>query len=170
MGSKGEESPAGRPEDIGTWMELYGPGLRRYFRRRVSEAEAEDLTQDVFLAMHRRRGGEPLESVQGYLFTVAANLLRKRKAREAALPVEFEEIAPDSLSPERIVIYRQETTRVVAAILALPPRCREAFVLHRFEDMSYLAIAHRLGISVSAVGKLIARALAHISEQVSPDR
>lgn len=155
-----------RSEELKTWVELYGPGLRRYFRKRVNAAEAEDLMQDVFLAMHLRRTGEPLESVEGYLFTVAANLLRKRKQREMTGLPDFECEAPESYSPERIVIYRQETTRVIAAIKSLPPRCREAFVLHRFENMSYLAIAHQLGISVSAVGKLIARALAQISSQM----
>ncbi len=149
-------------------MELYGPGLRRYFRRRVSEAEAEELTQDVFLAMHARQSDEPLESVQGYLFTVAANLLRRHRRKPLDLACLVETEAPDSLSPERILIYRQETTRVLSAIKALPPRCREAFVLHRFENMSYLAIARRMGISVSAVGKLIGSALAHLAKQLGP--
>ena len=47
---------------------------------------------------------------------------------------------------------------MLVAIRNLPPRTREAFALHRFEDMTYEAIARRLGISVSAIEQLISRA------------
>jgi RNA polymerase sigma-70 factor (ECF subfamily) len=44
-------------------------------------------------------------------------------------------------------------------IRALPPRTRDAFLLHRFEDQTYGQIAKRLGVSVSMVEKHIAEAL-----------
>ena len=145
-------------------MLRYGPGLRRYFQKRVSAAEAEELVQDVFLAMHRRGAAAPVDNIQGYLFTIAAHLLSKRRQIvTSTLDDEAGRIA-ESFSPERILISRQEATRVIVAVKKLPPRTREAFVLHRFENMTYSAIARRLGISVSAVSKLIGRALALIAE------
>ena len=153
------------PAELRGWMERYGPGLRRYFARRAAPAEAEDLVQDVFLAMHARSAAEPIDNVQGYLFRIAANLLSKRHETAGYTLDEAPDIA-EGFSPERILIGRQEATRVLIAIRNLPPRTREAFALHRFEDMTYEAIARRLGISVSAVSKLVARALAHVTVEL----
>jgi RNA polymerase sigma factor (sigma-70 family) len=154
-----------RQEDLRGWMERYGPGLRRYFQKRVSAAEAEELVQDVFMAMHARSAAEPIDNVQGYLFRIAANLLTKRAEPHHAQLDEALDFA-EGFSPERILIGRQEASRVIEAIRNLPPRTREAFALHRFEEMTYEAIARRLGISVSAVSKLVARALAHVAVEL----
>lgn len=163
---RAQESPSGvDPAELRGWMERYGPGLRRYFMRRVPQAEAEELVQDVFLAMHARSAADPIDNVQGYLFRIAANLLAKRHDVSQASIDELQDLA-EGFSPERIVIGRQEAVRVLMAIRNLPPRTREAFALHRFEDMTYEAIARRLGISVSAVSKLVARALAHVTVEL----
>jgi RNA polymerase sigma factor (sigma-70 family) len=156
--------PPGK-EDLRLWMGRYGPALRRYFQKKVSAAEAEELVQDVFLAMHARGAADPIDNVQGYLFRIAANLLTKRHEHGWAPLDEAMELA-EGFSPERIVIGRQEAARVIAAIRNLPPRTQEAFALHRFEDLTYEAIARRLGISVSAVSKLVARALAHVAVEL----
>jgi RNA polymerase sigma-70 factor (ECF subfamily) len=147
-------------------MSQYEALLKRYFRKRVSAAEADDLVQDVFLAMQARRGEAPIENVQGYLFTIAARLLSKRRSRLTALALDDIGAVADDFSPERLLISHQEFVLTIAAIRNLPPRARDAFVLHRFEDMTYAAIARKLGISVSAVGKLIARALAQITREL----
>jgi RNA polymerase sigma factor (sigma-70 family) len=155
-----------KAEELGGWIARYGPALRHYFRRRVGPAEAEDLVQDVFLAMSARQG-EPVENVEGYLFRIATNLINKRQGREATRSA-FEAMLETSegFSPERILMSKQEAVQVLASIRSLPPRTREAFIFHRFEEMTYPEIAKRLGISVSAVKQLIARAI----RQVTVDR
>ena len=157
------DPPPVRAEELGAWIASYGPALRRYFRRRVGPAEAEDLTQDVFLAMSARQG-EPVDNVEGYLFRIATNLVNKRQGREATrASLEAMLESPEGFSPERILMSKQEAGRVLAAIRALPPRTREAFIFHRFEEMTYPEIARRLGISVSAVKQLIGRAIRHVT-------
>jgi len=167
MGQPPEQAREARagvdPAELRGWMERYGPGLRRYFARRVSPAEAEELVQDVFLAMHARSASDPIDNVQGYLFRIAANLLTKRQEPGGRTAIEDAADLSEGFSPERILIGREEAARVLTAIRNLPPRTREAFALHRFEDMTYEAIARQLGISVSAVSKLVARALAHVT-------
>ena len=155
-----------RAEELGVWMAQYGPGLRRFFRRRVGPAEAEDMVQDVFLAMSARQG-DPVDNVEGYLFRIATNLIARRHGREALRPaIEAMVEAQEGFSPERILMSKQEAAQVLGAIRNLPPRTREAFIFHRFEEMTYPEIARRLGVSVSAVKQLIARAI----RQVSLDR
>ena len=82
---------------------------------------------------------------------------RQTPLTDAAQPVE-------DLTPERFVIGRQEYDRMIVALRELPPRAREAFIFHRFEELSHPAIARRMGISVVAVRKLIARAMQRIAE------
>ena len=49
-----------------------------FFLRRVrNRSEAEDLVQDVFLRV-ASNGGSPLTHAKGYIFQVAANILRDR--------------------------------------------------------------------------------------------
>jgi RNA polymerase sigma-70 factor (ECF subfamily) len=45
----------------------------------------------------------------------------------------------------------------------LPDRVRAAFVLHRFEELSYAEIARRLGVSVSSIEKYISQALKELT-------
>ena len=118
-------APPNRPEEarpderMTAWMAEYGPALRRYFGRSVGPAEAEDLVQEVFLAMQE-------------------------------------------ISPERSLIAKQTAAGVLTALQALPPRTAEAFLLHRFEEMTYTAIAAHMGVSVKAVEALIARAMKRV--------
>lgn len=162
--------------DIGAWMTAYGPGLRRYFSRRVDAADVDDLVQEVFLRLQTAESDAPIDNVERYLFTAARNALisrhRRRTARSAMLHDELSEgleIA-DQRSPERIVIGQDEYRRVLEAIQNLPPRAREAFQYHRFENLTYQAIAARMGISREAVKELMHRALVRIAETMEDDQ
>jgi RNA polymerase sigma-70 factor (ECF subfamily) len=166
-------SPPLRPEGhagedrLREWMTEYGPPLRRYFRRSVSAEEAEDLVQEVFLALQVRGGHGEVENATGYLFRIAANLLAKRRERE---PWHWDRHATldgthephEEISPERSLIAKQTVARILVTLKALPPRTAEAFLLHRFEEMTYAAIAKRMGISVKAVEALIKRAMKRV--------
>jgi RNA polymerase sigma factor (sigma-70 family) len=174
------QPPKGRREDsavaetdLAAWMVDYGPGLRRFFSRRAGPNDADDLVQEVFLRLQARADGDPVENVEGYLFKVARNVLvsryREQQVRGYGLQDLWDETAadlPDDLSPERILIAKQEYERLIVAVLALPPRARTAFQFHRFENMTYQAIAKRMGISKVSVKELMQRAIDRLSEEM----
>jgi len=149
--------------------EAYASALRSYFRKRCHSADVEDLVQEVLLRMHSRRAEAEIENIGGYIFTVAAHVLIARRKRGGLGEIDLAD-AVDTITPERIVLARREVDRVVQAIQDLSPRTRDIFVAHRFEEMTYAAIARRFGISVSAVEKHIMLALRELSRaiQVQP--
>ena len=156
-------------EEVRALMAAYGPGLRRYFRKRAPAHEVDDLVQNVFLKMQARSAAEPVADIERYLFRIAATVLVDghredplHLRRHEALHEGIEPV--DALSPERILLGAEALDRIMAVLQALPPRTSEAFILHRFEEMTYDAIARRMGISKSGVEKLIMRALDRLME------
>ena len=157
-------SPASAPAAAPAWMAQYGPALRAYFRKKVGAAEAEDLVQDVFVAMQARGGVEDIEHVGRYLFRVAANVMARRSAPDRWRWSEHAELSDlealiDELSPERALIAKDTLVRLIASLRAVPPRAAQAFILHRFEEMSYGEIAAQMGLSVRSVESHIKRTL-----------
>lgn len=166
----------GEGSELRDWMVRYGPALRAYFRKKVGPAEAEDLVQEVFVKLQDRGHVEDIEHVNRYLFRVAANMLTRR-AQAATATWDWAEHAGieeielfDELSPERALIGKQDLSRLMSALRHLPPRVEEAFVLHRFEDMTYREIAQRMGIKPKSVEALIMRALEKIALVVEDPR
>jgi RNA polymerase sigma factor (sigma-70 family) len=165
----------GSDPDLGALMVRFGPALRRYFGRRVRDGDVDDLVQDVFVRLQAVQRSAPIDHVDRYIFTVARNVLvsryRSQRAQFAQLhdPVDDALEIADRLSPERIAIGREEYDRAVKAILNLPPRARAAFQFHRFENMTYQAIAIRMGISRESVKELIHRALVRIARDMELD-
>jgi RNA polymerase sigma-70 factor (ECF subfamily) len=163
-----------RREAVRRYLVDYGPALRRYFQRKVSADEVDDLLQDVFVKMQGRGAAakEAPENIEGYLFRTAANVLVSHFRRRSAQgwgrldPLEDFPDPLDDVSPERVLIGRQAVDRVAGALEALPPRARQAFLLHRFEELTYPVIAARMGISVKAVEALITRAMQRLGELV----
>jgi RNA polymerase sigma-70 factor (ECF subfamily) len=148
--------------------------LRSYFRKRVPPNDVEDLIQEVFVGLYSRRSAEPIENPEGYLFTVASNtLLRKRRtdARRWAAADELSNLSwVEAITPERILAGRERLDAAMLALRALPDRTRHVFLLHRFEDMTYRAIASQIGISVSAVEKHMMNALRALGAAMEGER
>jgi len=156
----------------------YRVPLMTYFQRRgASRAEAEDLTQEVFLRIARRPERDGCELVDGFIFTVAANLLRdqarRRKSRSAHLSLENGDLPEDGSAalvemcePERILLSREVLARVLRALDGVPPRTRDIFLLFRLEGMKQREIAQLHGVSVSAVEKHIVKALNRLAREL----
>lgn len=153
--------------------ERWQPLLRFLLRMRVHEHDAQDIAQESFVRLLRYRDSEPAEVWQALLYRIAINVMRdrRRQAWTDGRTVSQDEstaamlVSPDA-SPEQHAGDRQALAQLKVAILRLPPRCRQAYLLHRIEGMTYPEIARRSGISLKAVEKHISRALRLLREQL----
>ncbi|MEW5835170.1 MAG: RNA polymerase sigma factor [Pseudomonadota bacterium] len=149
-------------------------GLVRFLQRRTRSADdAEDLAQESFTRLIRYRGYAP-DTWAGLLYRIAVNALHDRGRRAAsrfdALHVSLDEEAGDLAasepSHEQRTASEQELAALQRALLRLPDRCRQVYLLNRIEGMSYTEIAEHCGISVKAVEKHISRALRLLRERL----
>lgn len=159
--------PEPQQQDLGALNRRWRPALVAFFLRRVrNHAEAEDLTQEVFVRL--LRSDAPEGTHDGYIFQIAHNLLidelRRTRIRQnysnaiAAGPTD----SYDPLDPQRIALGRAELARFAAAVEDLPERTRTMFTLYRIDQMSQDMIGEAFGISKSAVKKQIATAMAYV--------
>jgi RNA polymerase sigma factor (sigma-70 family) len=146
------------------------PALLKYFLRKCrNSAEAEDLRQDVLERALAHTRWESAEHAKGYIFRIAVNRWHDRNRRwlTRGAVVEWSDAAPyaqaEESSPERVLESKQELHVVVAALRELSQRTRDVFMLYRLEHLSHGEIAKLFGISVSAVEKHVAKAVAHLA-------
>jgi RNA polymerase sigma-70 factor (ECF subfamily) len=152
-----------------------GP-LIAYFMKRVnSRNEAEDLTQEVFIRLLNHPDKNNGQTIEGYVFTIAANLLRDRaksaatahRTRIQSLDVldekdTFSANLVEDRNPERVLVGKQTIQDVLDALSELGERTRDVFILARLENLQHREIASIYGISVSAVEKMMMKAMTHL--------
>jgi RNA polymerase sigma factor (sigma-70 family) len=142
------------------------PSLVRYFKRKTgSDAEAEDLAQDVIVRALTHVNWENPIQARGYIFRTAVNRWRdlRRRASTHGLVVEWnEETAWESGSqnpPEHVLINQEELEQIVRVLRGLHPKTRTIVMLIRFEQMRIATVAEKLGISIRAVHRHLTRAM-----------
>lgn len=153
--------------------------LKHFLSGRVASKElAADLVQELFLRLLARdRSVAEIGHQRGFLFASARNLAAESRRSPRWHGHASPETQPghdthDTAPPPEIILQdKQAVTRLLETVANLPPRCREAFILHKFDGLSYPEVAERLGISVSMVEKHMMRALNDCRAQVdrTPD-
>lgn len=147
----------------------YAPLLSFFRKRTRNPAEVEDLVQQVFLKLAKHSDAGAIQNPDAYIFQTASNTLRDHLRRHLvrgsfdgeADTAEAEERS--EICPERVLIGREAMALVVKALRELPERTRDVFMLRCFEGLKHTEIAQLMGVSVRAVEKHAARALAHLS-------
>jgi RNA polymerase sigma-70 factor, ECF subfamily len=143
-------------------------------------ARAEELAQDVFVKLYRSAHRyQPSARFKTFLYRVATNhcLNQVRRAEFTARssgagagdqPPDLDALPSGGADPHDEAVARSLERAVVALLGSLPEKQRAAFVLCRFEGMSYEEIAETLETSVSAVKSLIHRATVSAAEALAP--
>ena len=154
------------------FRQWYEPVVRSANRVLHDPGVAEELSQDVFLELWRRRETlAPDSSVAGYLMQAVRNralnhLRHLHVQKKSAVYVEALSEPAEQADAETEAGELQDAIR--DAIAALPPRTREVFLLSRERNLRYSEIAEQLGVSVKAVEANMSRALRQLREKLSP--
>ena len=155
-------------DEFGSAFHEHQDAVYRFLWRMTGPEAAEDLAQEVFLALLRNpeRFDPARGTLRTFLLAVARNLALKRWRDEH----QFVE-----LDDERCVASFDETRRetaglVAAAVRALPPLQREALILAEYEHCSLDEIARMVSAEVGTVKSRLHRARENLKRMLAPLR
>jgi RNA polymerase sigma factor (sigma-70 family) len=152
----------------------YSQALRKFLvRRHVNQEDVADIVQETYYRVLNSGDVEMIHHPKAFLFQVANNVARnaakhRRSGVEGdAADIDDIEVNDQSPSPYRWLKAEQQLGVVRAALEELAPKCREVFVLNRFENLTYADIAAELDLSVSMIEKYVSQALTHLRTRVA---
>jgi RNA polymerase sigma-70 factor (ECF subfamily) len=143
---------------------LYEGLCRSAFRIVQNEHTAEDIVQEVFCILWKRKEELQIDSYEGYLFrsvyNASLNTIKKRDYQAfKELEEEAYQYADISIDPEQQLQLSETQDKISKAVNNLPTACRTIFVLSRFENKSNKEIASELDLSIKTVENQMTKAL-----------
>jgi RNA polymerase sigma-70 factor (ECF subfamily) len=126
---------------------------------------AQEATQEVFLRLYATmRKGEEIQNPRAWVFRVAHNLgltIRSRQQAEEPFDPGVRERYSRTETPESELLERERMLRFHDAVAGLSEQQRRCLQL-RMEGLRYPEIGATLGISASAVGEFLRRAMVRL--------
>ena len=177
--------------DSGAWAELVRTHHRRVFglcyRFTGNTADAEDLTQDVFLKIYSNLStfDTARGSLQVWITTMTRNLLvdnfRRTRNQRATSSLDegwdaTEELKPmdrlmsEGPSPHERAAQKELAKMVQGALARVSVELREAVILRDLQDLDYKEIAQVLGIPEGTVKSRISRGRAELARLLERNR
>ncbi|MBW3128430.1 MULTISPECIES: RNA polymerase sigma factor [Hymenobacter] len=150
----------------------YLHGLQRYiFLFTRSEETAQELAQQVFIAIWERRAQLPaIASFRQYLYRAAKNLVydevRQQQRQLSAYAEVHAAATPCGQPADQALINQQYHEQAQALIRQLPTKRRQIFLLRTQEELSLDEIAQRLDISKSVVKKQLYAAIDYVKKNL----
>lgn len=149
-------------------VEEHSDLLYRYaFRLSGSATEAEDLTQQTFLAAHRHLDQlrEPGRA-KSWLCSILRNVYLKQVRGQPATHVSLQDVAEPST--DAVIESPVDEEQLQAALLELPEEYRSPVILFYFGELSYKEIAEQLAVPIGTVMSRLARAKAFLKKRLAP--
>jgi RNA polymerase sigma-70 factor, ECF subfamily len=148
-----------------------------------NHSDAEDLAQEVFIEVFESLQGFRNESkISTWIYRIAVNKslnqVRKQKRErmfrsiesfftskeEKSEKIELVDIKGDMADTE--IIRRENKQMLKNAISKLPENQRIAFVLSKYQDLSYKEIAEVMNVTLSSVESLLFRAKSNLQKHL----
>lgn len=162
-------------------VQEYGKRLYRFIRSRVSsDADAEDILQDVWYQFSRVVGFAPIEQLSGWLFRVARNRLTDQFRRTKNRSLEdfsYENEEGEQLflhlnlfedgTPETELFKKTVWETLFAALDELPEDQRNVFIWNELEDETFQSIADRTGENIKTLISRKRYAVAKLRERLA---
>ena len=160
-------------------IDAYSKRLLGFIRKRVTtEADAEDILQDVFFQFIGNT--QPIDQLTGWLFTVARNKITDKQRRrtyetladafdsdEGNSRFAWKEILFDEASnPETEYLRSMFWEALSSALDELPSEQRDVFVLHELDGISFKQIALQTGEPVNTLISRKRYAVLHLRERL----
>lgn len=154
-----------------TLFRKYYPLLCAYGRRFVCVESAEEIAQDTLLWLWEHREEEIIQrSLVKYLLKMvyrrALNRIEQEQVKLNADTRYYQDILENVLDEADLCAIHDLSRRLNEAIRSLPDTYREAFVMHRFRDMTYKEIAEQLDTPVKSVDYRIQQAVKLLSVEL----
>ena len=136
---------------------------------------AKDAAQEVFLELWKNRYKLNISSsLKAYLCRGAVNrslnLIKSRNRHAGQDLTTIVEPSSNTSTPEKLTEANELKNKIQNTIDNLPARCRQVFVLSRYEGKKYKEIAALLGISVKTVENQMLKALKTLRKTVAEYR
>ena len=152
-------------------FELYYNPLCRFASAYLKDADnAEEIVQQVFINLWQQKDTiDPDRQIKSYLFTAVKNrclnhIRDRKKFRSYYLDVEAELEIP--IAGKDNLLEQDLEKQLAEALDKLPEKCREIFMLCRFENMKYKEVAKKLDISQKTVEAQMTKALKILREEL----
>lgn len=170
------------PEVLGRFYDLYFDRVYGFVRRLLHEEHlAEDITQDIFMHLHRAfQSYDPDRALRPWVFTIATNKVRdhwrSRRHQDGLYEVSAAteegsdyELAPaeDSGRPEETLQASERSDTIEQAIDSLPDIMKTTLVLRYYEGLSFSEIGAMVDRNETAVRKRYSRALEELRRRLS---
>jgi RNA polymerase sigma-70 factor (ECF subfamily) len=146
-------------------FKFYFKNLYRYALTILQDHDqAEDIVQNVFYKLWDKMDSLQLQdSLAAYLYRAvyneSLNHLKHKKVRLGYQTYITRTMKDQTDGAHGKVMFSELERRLQKAINELPEQCRTIFQMSRFEELRYLDIAQRLGISVKTVENQMGKAL-----------
>ncbi len=135
------------------------------------EQVAADLCQETYMRLVGLGQNTVVTYPRALLFRTATNLAidyqRRKQHAAAAVEMEMPLDTPDPAPSAETMIWSKEQVAVLKeAIKELPPKCRQVFILLKFDHLSHAEVATRLGITKGTVAKHMIKAVNHCKRRL----
>lgn len=147
-------------------VHVHDVALKHYLRSSFPAIrDVEDIAQESYLRLWRRRAVDPIRSARAFLFTIAQRVALDAVRRLRRSPVDAEvclgdiDVVDQAPGGSECLSRSERIQLLIEAIDALPGRCREVVVLRKLQLVSQRDTATQLGISEKGVENQLARGL-----------
>ena len=125
-----------------------------------SMADAQDISQDVFLKLYRHLSKVESANLSSWLYRVTVNACHdQRRRRRPEDPVDYaDELPSDAADPQQLVTEAERRRILAMSLRMLPEKERAALVLRDLEGLSTEEVAEALGSSVATVRSQVSKA------------
>jgi len=176
--------PEDKESHIIQTIRSYGKNLLGFIRRRVkSDADAEDILQDVWYQFSSVINSEPIEQTGAWLYRVANNKITDKHRKKSETLIEDMVIGNDdegeedltdfksillteSKTPETEYLRNLFWEQLFVALDELPQKQRQVFIWNELEDISFAEMVELTGENIQTLVSRKRYAVLHLRKRL----